>query len=40
MPFLAGLPRLAARAVKAAFDLTGDFCTSGSEREFPLEGRW
>jgi hypothetical protein len=21
-------------------DLTGDFCTSGSEREFTLEGRW
>jgi len=21
-------------------DLTGDFCTSGSEREFTQEGRW
>ena len=21
-------------------DLTGDFCTSGSEREFTLEERW
>ena len=23
-----------------AFDLTGVFCTSGSEREFTLEGSW
>jgi len=27
-------------AVNAMIDLTGGFCTSGSEREFTLEGSW
>jgi hypothetical protein len=28
------------RVITALTDLTGVFCTSGSEREFTLEGSW
>jgi hypothetical protein len=28
------------RKMTAVFDLIGDFCTSGSEKEFTPQGRW
>jgi hypothetical protein len=37
---VSGCARSDPLAWRPGFDLTGDFCTSGSEREFTPEERW